>query len=78
MCARNAAWQRLQAQRRQTPARARSERIAALFAAAMQQQREDRPPKQHVATYDYTDENGELLYQVLKYESPKDVRATPA
>jgi AAA domain/Toprim-like len=54
--------------------RATSEEIAALFAAAMQQQCEDRPRGQPVATYDYTDQDGVLLYQVLKYEHPKTFR----
>jgi RecA-family ATPase len=55
--------------------RASSNEIAALFASAMQhQRRDDKPRGQHVATFDYTDESGVLLYQVLKYEDPKTFR----
>ena len=53
--------------------RASREDIAALFAAAVQQhEREDsRPRSKPVATYDYTDDSGALLYQVLRYDHPK-------
>jgi RecA-family ATPase len=54
--------------------RASEDAIAEALAAAMQQQCEDRPRGQPVATYDYTDQDGVLLYQVLKYEHPKTFR----
>jgi RecA-family ATPase len=44
----------------------------AVMAAAAAQTRKDKPGR-IVATYDYTDANGTLIYQVLKYD-PKDFR----
>ena len=43
------------------------------MAAAGMQSRNDKPKGRVVATYDYTDADGTLLYQVLRYE-PKDFR----
>ena len=40
----------------------------ALMAAAAAQTRRDKPRGRVVATYDYTDADGKLLYQVLRYE----------
>src|SRR5690242_10590850 len=37
------------------------------------EEREQQEKKRIVATYDYTDQHGELLYQVVRYE-PKDFR----
>jgi RecA-family ATPase len=55
--------------------RASREDIAALFAAAVRQEREDsRPRSKPVATFDYAGKDGALLYQVLKYEHPKTFR----
>src|SRR5262249_30080107 len=54
--------------------RATKEEIGALFAGAMQQECEHRSRGQAVATYDYIDQDGELLYQVLKYANPKTFR----
>ena len=45
----------------------------AVMAAAGAQSRNDKPKGRVVATYDYTDADGKLLYQVLRYE-PKDFR----
>ena len=45
----------------------------AVMAAAMAQGRGDKPKGKIVATYDYTDADGKLLYQVLRLE-PKDFR----
>jgi hypothetical protein len=47
--------------------RAPSEDIAKLLQTAIASQREDKRKGQLVATYDYTDKDGVLLYQVLKY-----------
>ena len=44
----------------------------AVMAAAAAQTRKDKPGR-IVATYDYTDGDGKLLYQVLRYD-PKDFR----
>ena len=38
------------------------------MAAAAVQSRNDKPKGRVVATYDYTDADGKLLYQVLRYE----------
>ena len=43
------------------------------MAAAAAQSRNDKPKGQIVATYDYTDADGNLLYQVVRYD-PKDFR----
>jgi AAA domain len=52
--------------------RATRDEIAALYAAAAQQQREDsRPRSKPGATFAYKDGNGALLYEVLKFENPK-------
>jgi AAA domain len=50
--------------------RASEDEIAKLImaAAAMAPQ---KPSGQHVATFDYIDEKGTLLYQVLKYDNPR-------
>ena len=40
----------------------------ALMAAAALQSRNDKPKGRMVATYDYTDADGKLLYQVLRFE----------
>jgi putative DNA primase/helicase len=53
--------------------RASIDAIAKALSAATVAARE-KPHGQIVATYDYTDENGTLLYQVLRYE-PKDFDA---
>ena len=45
----------------------------ALMAAAALQSRNSKPKGRIVATYDYTDADGKLLYQVLRYE-PKAFR----
>ena len=45
----------------------------AVMSAAMAQGRGDKPKGKIVATYDYTDADGKLLYQVLRLE-PKDFR----
>jgi hypothetical protein len=45
----------------------------AVMAAAAAQSRNDKPKGQIVATYDYTDADGNLLYQVVRYD-PKDFR----
>ena len=45
----------------------------AVMAAAAGQSRSEKPKGRVVATYDYTDADGKLLYQVLRYE-PKDFR----
>ena len=47
--------------------------MAAVMAAAAAQSRNDKPKGGIVATYDYTDADGKLLYQVVRYE-PKDFR----
>ena len=47
--------------------------MAAVMAAAGDQSRNDKPKGGIVATYDYTDADGKLLYQVVRYE-PKDFR----
>jgi hypothetical protein len=36
------------------------------------------PKSKPVAIYDYTDENGKLLYQVLRYDNPKRFGHRPA
>jgi hypothetical protein len=55
--------------------RASEDAIAEALAAAVQQEREDsRPRSKPVATFDYADQDGVLLYQVLKYEHPKTFR----
>jgi hypothetical protein len=51
---------------------ASSDEIEKFFIAAVQSQRQDKP-KTIVETYDYEDEAGNLLYQVVRYE-PKDFR----
>jgi hypothetical protein len=51
---------------------ASSDEISKFFTAAVQSQRKG-PSKTPVQIYDYTDETGSLLYQVLRYE-PKDFR----
>ena len=43
--------------------------IEAFMASVIASQRKDAPPRQLVATYDYTDKDGTLLYQVLKYQN---------
>ncbi len=45
----------------------------AVMAAAAGQSRNDKPKGQIVAIYDYTDADGSLLYQVVRYD-PKDFR----
>ena len=45
----------------------------ALMAAVAMQGQADKPKGRIVATYDYTDADGKLLYQVVRYE-PKDFR----
>jgi RecA-family ATPase len=45
----------------------------AVMAAAAAQSRNNKPNGHVVATYEYTDADGKLLYQVLRYE-PKDFR----
>ena len=41
----------------------------ALMAAAALQSRNDKPKGRMVATYDYTDADGKLLYQVLRFRA---------
>jgi RecA-family ATPase len=53
--------------------RASDEAIERALMAAVQSRSDDKPKGRVVATFDYTDENGQLLYQVLKYE-PKSFR----
>jgi AAA domain len=53
--------------------RASDDAIERALMAAVQGQRAERPKGRLVATFDYTDENAQLLYQVLKYD-PKDFR----
>jgi AAA domain len=48
--------------------------IAKLLQTAIASQRQDEPKRQPVATFDYTDKDGTLLYQVLKFENPKTFR----
>ncbi len=40
-------------------------------------QPKNTPPKKIVATYDYADENGEVLYQNVRYESKKFIQRRP-
>jgi hypothetical protein len=47
--------------------------IAAVMEAAADRSRNDKPKGGIVTNYDYTDADGKLLYQVLRYE-PKDFR----
>ena len=47
--------------------------VRAVMAAVGAQSRDDKPKGKIVAAYDYTDADGALLYQVLKYE-PKNFR----
>jgi RecA-family ATPase len=55
--------------------RATRDEIAQLFAAAVQQQRDDsRPRGKLTAAYDYTDAAGDVLYQVLRFDQPKTFR----
>jgi AAA domain len=51
--------------------RATSAEIEAMVRATVAAQREDKPRKSPAATFDYVDETGALLYQVLKYKNPK-------
>jgi hypothetical protein len=53
--------------------RASHDEIAALLASAVQSQRGERKIGRLVATYQYTDEKGTLLYEVLRFE-PKAFR----
>jgi 5S rRNA maturation endonuclease (ribonuclease M5) len=47
--------------------------VESFMAAAIAQQRRETPPSQIVATYDYKDADGTLLYQQLRFD-PKDFR----
>src|SRR5262249_7958636 len=53
--------------------RASATELSAMLAGAMQSIENQPPTGNIVATYDYTDENGELLYQVIRLE-PKSFR----
>jgi RecA-family ATPase len=53
--------------------RASDEDIAAALMAAVQTRNDNKPKGRVVATYDYTDADGKLLYQVLRLE-PKSFR----
>jgi RecA-family ATPase len=53
--------------------RASDEAIERALAAAVQSRNNDKPKGRLIATYDYTEADGTLLYQVLRYE-PKDFR----
>jgi hypothetical protein len=47
--------------------------IDALKARGLWENRKEKVTRRIVATYDYTDENGELLYQTVRFE-PKDFK----
>ena len=53
--------------------RASTDTINAMLAGAMQSLKTEAPTGRIVAAYDYTDDKGELLYQVVRLE-PKDFR----
>jgi hypothetical protein len=53
--------------------RASDDAVQRALMAAINQSRDNKPKGNIVATYPYTDANGTLLYQVLRYE-PKDFR----
>jgi putative DNA primase/helicase len=53
--------------------RASADTVARALAAAIAAPQSEKPRGQIVATYDYVDAGGALLYQVLRYE-PKDFR----
>ena len=55
--------------------RRRDQDIESFVMAAINGQRQEQAAHgSHVATFAYTDDKGELLYEVLKYENPKTFR----
>jgi hypothetical protein len=54
---------------------ASAEQLDAMLRAAINKHTQEGPQRIPSTTYDYTDETGELLYQVLRYDNPKRFKA---